>query len=208
MNGWWDRHVVPRLIGCACTQPAVMRDRAKVVPRASGDILELGCGGGTNLQFYDWSQVRSLSGVDPSPELLGRAQDALLRSGRSANFANGIAEALPFESSSFDSVVTTFTLCSVQDPTAALSEVRRVLRPGGRLIFLEHGKAPDPAAANWQNRIEPVWKHIAGGCHLTRPVTGAISDAGFVCDAPQGHYMKRTPKWLGWVEWGEASLAH
>ena len=208
MNGWWDRHVMPRLIGCACTQPAVMRDRAKVVPRASGDILELGCGGGTNLQFYDWSQVRSLSGVDPSPELLGRAQDALLRSGRSANFANGIAEALPFESSSFDSVVTTFTLCSVQDPTAALSEVRRVLRPGGRLIFLEHGKAPEPAAANWQNRIEPVWKHIAGGCHLTRPVTGAISDAGFVCDAPQGHYMKRTPKWLGWVEWGEATLAH
>ena len=207
MNGWWDRHVVPRLIGCACTQPAVMHDRAKVVPRASGDILELGCGGGTNLQFYDWSQVRSLSGVDPSPELLGRAQDALLRSGRSANFANGIAEALPFESSSFDSVVTTFTLCSVQDPTAALSEVRRVLRPGGRLIFLEHGKAPEPAAANWQNRIEPVWKHIAGGCHLTRPVTGAISDAGFVCDAPQGHYMKRTPKWLGWVEWGEATLA-
>jgi ubiquinone/menaquinone biosynthesis C-methylase UbiE len=185
-----------------------MRDRAKVVPRASGDILELGCGGGTNLQFYDWSQVRTLSGVDPSPELLGRAQDALLRSGRSANFANGIAEALPFESSSFDSVVTTFTLCSVQDPTAALSEVRRVLRPGGRLIFLEHGKAPEPAAANWQNRIEPVWKHIAGGCHLTRPVTGAISDAGFVCDAPQGHYMKRTPKWLGWVEWGEATLAH
>lgn len=208
MNGWWDRHVVPRLIGCACTQPAVMRDRVKVVPRASGDILELGCGGGTNLQFYDWSQVRTLSGVDPSPELLGRAQDALLRSGRRANFANGIAEALPFENSSFDSVVTTFTLCSVQDPTAALSEVRRVLRPGGRLIFLEHGKAPDPAAANWQNRIEPVWKHIAGGCHLTRPVTGAISDAGFVCDAPQGHYMKRTPKWLGWVEWGEATLAH
>ena len=208
MNGWWDRHVMPRLIGCACTQPAVMRDRAKVVPRASGDILELGCGGGTNLQFYDWSQVRTLSGVDPSPELLGRAQDALLRSGRSANFANGIAEALPFESSSFDSVVTTFTLCSVQDPTAALSEVRRVLRPGGRLIFLEHGKAPDPAAANWQNRIEPVWKHIAGGCHLTRPVTGAISNAGFVCDAPHGHYMKRTPKWLGWVEWGEATLAH
>ena len=208
MNGWWDRHVVPRLIGCACTQPAVMHDRAKVVPRASGDILELGCGGGTNLQFYDWSQVRTLSGVDPSPELLGRAQDALLRSGRSANLASGIAEALPFENNRFDAVVTTFTLCSVQDPTAALSEVRRVLRPGGRLIFLEHGKAPDPAAAILQNRIEPVWKHIAGGCHLTRPVTGAISNAGFVCDAPHGHYMKRTPKWLGWVEWGEATLAH
>jgi SAM-dependent methyltransferase len=119
----------------------------------------------------------------------------------------GVAEALPFANASFDTVVTTFTLCSVQDPHLALSEAKRVLRPNGRLLFVEHGRAPDPSAALWQKRIEPVWKRIAGGCHLTRPVTQAISDAGFVCHAPQGHYMKRTPKWLGWVEWGEARLA-
>ena len=113
---------------------------------------------------------------------------------------------IPFADQSFDSVVTTFTLCSVQDPRAALTEVRRVLRPGGRLLFVEHGLAPDDAPAQWQNRIEPVWKHIAGGCHLTRPVTQAISAAGFVTQAVQGHYMRRTPRWLGWVEWGEARL--
>lgn len=206
MNGWWDRHVVPRLIGCACRQPAVMHDRAKVVPAASGDVLELGCGGAANLQFYDWYKVRSLSGIDPSPELLDAAQAELAQSGRSANFVPGVAEALPFASDSFDTVVTTFTLCSVQNTVAALSEARRVLKPGGRLLFLEHGFAPDLGPAKWQERMEPLWKHIAGGCHLTRPVTSAISASGFVTDKPQGHYMKRTPRWLGWVEWGEARL--
>ena len=206
MSNWWDRSVVPRLIGCACTQPAVMRDRAKVVPFASGDVLELGCGA-PNLDYYNRNNVRSLSGVDPSAELLARAKLALESKGMTANFIPGIAEALPFTNNSFDCVVTTFTLCSVQDPHAALSEAKRVLKPGGRLLFVEHGRAPDTDAATWQRRLEPVWKRIAGGCHLTRPVTQAISDAGFVCNAPQGHYMKRTPKWLGWVEWGEARLA-
>lgn len=206
MSNWWNRHVVPRLIGCACTQPAVMRDRAKVVPFAAGDVLELGCGA-PNLDFYDWKNIRSLSGIDPSPELLEHANMALERKGRTAKFIPGVAEALPFASNSFDCVVTTFTLCSVQDPAAALAETRRVLKPGGRLLFVEHGRAPDRSVAAWQNRIEPVWKRVAGGCHLTRPVTQAISEAGFVCNAPQGHYMRRTPKWLGWVEWGEARLA-
>jgi ubiquinone/menaquinone biosynthesis C-methylase UbiE len=206
MSNWWDRNFVPRLIGCACTQPAVMRDRAKVVPLASGDVLELGCGA-PNLNFYNWEKIHSLSGVDPSPELLHKARLALANKGVNADFIPGVAEALPFAQDSFDCVVTTFTLCSVQDPVAALAEARRVLKPGGRLLFVEHGRAPDQAAALWQDRMEPLWKRIAGGCHLTRPVTQAISDAGFVCDAPQGHFMRRTPKWLGWVEWGEARLA-
>ena len=206
MSNWWDRHVVPRLIGCACTQPAVMRDRAKVVPTDTVNFT-LDPNGAPNLDFYDWNNVHSLSGVDPSVELLANATRALETKGLTANFMPGVAEALPFAAASFDTVVTTFTLCSVQDPRLALSEAKRVLRPNGRLLFVEHGRAPDPSAAAWQKRIEPVWKRIAGGCHLTRPVTQAITDAGFLCHAPQGHYMKRTPKWLGWVEWGEARLA-
>jgi SAM-dependent methyltransferase len=207
MNGFWDKHIVPRLIGCCCRQPAVMRDRAKVVPKASGDVLELGCGGAANLECYDWARVKTLSGIDPSPELLDRAQAELAQQGHKANFIPGIAEALPFASHSFDCVVTTFTLCSVKDTAAALSEAKRVLKPGGRLLFVEHGLAPDASPARWQDHIEPVWKHIAGGCHLTRPVTQAISAAGFVTEATQGHYLRRTPRWLGWVEWGEARLA-
>lgn len=204
MTGFWDRQVVPRLIGCACRQPAIMKCRSIIIPDASGDVLELGCGGAANLQFYDWYKVRSLSGIDPSVELLDRANAELRQYGRSANFIIGVAEALPFASGSFDTVVTTFTLCSVHNPTIALSEVRRVLKPGGRLLFAEHGLAPDPAPAKWQARIEPYWKTIAGGCHLTRPVTHAISSCGFATDRLQGQYMKRTPRWLGWVEWGEA----
>jgi ubiquinone/menaquinone biosynthesis C-methylase UbiE len=204
MNGLWDKHVVPRLIGCCCRQPAVMRDRSRIIPKASGDVLELGCGGAANLQYYDWDRVTALSGVDPSPELLERAQAELAKSGRSARFIPGIAEKLPFEDASFDTVVTTFTLCSVQDQRASLSEARRVLRSGGRLLYVEHGQSPDASPARWQRRIEPLWKHIAGGCHLTRPVTQAISTAGFVIGEHRGHYMKRTPKWLGWVEYGEA----
>jgi ubiquinone/menaquinone biosynthesis C-methylase UbiE len=206
MNGLWDKYVVPQLIGCCCRQPAVMRDRAKVIPQASGDVLELGCGGAANLGFYDWSRIKSLSGIDPSPELLTRAQRELAAVGRTASFVSGIAEALPYPDRSFDTVVTTFTLCSVNDPKAALAEARRVMRAGGRLLFVEHGRAPDDSPAKWQGRIEPLWKHISGGCHLTRPVTQAISAAGFVTHEVQGHYMRRTPQWLGWVEWGEARL--
>ena len=184
-----------------------MHDRARVIPKASGDVLELGCGGGANLQFYDGDKIAALSGVDPSPELLERARAELARSGHSARFIPGIAEKLPFDDASFDTVVTTFTLCSVQDQSASLSEARRVLRPGGRLLYVEHGQSPDASPARWQARIEPLWKHIAGGCHLTRPVTQAISNAGFMIEEDRGHYMKRTPKWLGWVEYGQARAA-
>lgn len=203
MTGFWDKHIVPRLIGCACTQPAVMRDRREIVPRAHGDVLELGCGS-ANLAIYDWSKIDSLSGIDPSPELLSRAKAECHRVGYQADFRLGIAEALPFGDDSFDSVVTTFTLCSVQDQAASLAEAWRVLRPGGTLYFAEHGKSPDVSPAWWQSRIEPYWKMIAGGCHLTRGVTSAISASGFLVSEHSGHYMKRTPKWLGWVEYGVA----
>jgi SAM-dependent methyltransferase len=118
---------------------------------------------------------------------------------------DGTAEALPFEDASFDCVVCTFTLCSVRTPAAALSEARRVLKPGGRLLYCEHGLAPDPDVAKWQRWVEPVWKRIAGGCHLTRPVTIAIEAAGFKVGRRDGMYVPGTPRIAGWNEWGEAA---
>ena len=209
MNGWWDRHVMPRLIGCACTQPAVMRDRAKVVPRASGRHS------GTGLRRRNQSAVLRLVAMCILYRALIPRRNCL--AARKLRSCDRKAEAptsqtalqrrfrLKTAALILSSPLSHYVRFKIRPPRFRRSGASCV--PGGRLIFLEHGKAPEPAAANWQNRIEPVWKHIAGGCHLTRPVTGAISDAGFVCDAPQGHYMKRTPKWLGWVEWGEATLA-
>lgn len=207
MSAFYDRHIMPRLIGCACAAKPVMRQRAKVVPQARGQVLELGIGGGLNLAFYDPAKVERVCGVDPSLELRHRAEAAPRPEGLAVEVRKGAAEALPFEDASFDTVVCTYTLCTVQSPAQALAEARRVLRPGGRFLFCEHGLAPDEGVARWQGRIEPVWKAIAGGCHLTRPVTPALADAGLTVESVETMYLPNTPKVVGWNEWGSARPA-
>ncbi|HEY1750831.1 MAG TPA: class I SAM-dependent methyltransferase [Caulobacteraceae bacterium] len=207
MASLWERYVVPPLINCACGARPIARQRAKVVPSAGGRVLELGMGGGLNLPFYDAARLSALEAVEPSEPLRRKAQAAASTAGMPANIADGRAEALPFEAASFDCVVCTFTLCSVQDPAAALAEARRVLKPKGRLIFCEHGLAPDAEVVKWQRRIEPVWKRLAGGCHLTRPVAPAIQAAGFRLARLETMYLPGTPRWAGWNEWGEATPA-
>lgn len=203
---WWDRVMVPKLIGCACSQPQIMKSRSKIVPLADGDVFELGCGGGINMAFYDSARIRSYSGLDPSPALLERSREAAQAKGMAADIRGGIGEAMPFADSSFDTVVCTFTLCSVDQQMQVLSEMRRVLRPGGKVLFLEHGRAPDAGPQKWQRRIEPVWKHIGGNCHLTREVTGAYEKAGFKLSAVEKAYTPKTPRPFGWMESGEARL--
>jgi len=204
MTSFYDRFVLPTLLKCACSAPPIMKQRAKVVPRAAGRVLELGIGMGLNLALYDPGKVESVTGVDPAAELRAIAQAAPRDPRLAVSVEDGTAEALPFEDRSFDCVVCTFTLCSVHDPAAALAEARRVLKPGGRFLYCEHGLAPDADVAKWQRRIEPVWKHIAGGCHLARPVTTAIEAAGFKVQRRDSMYLPRTPRFAGWNEWGEA----
>jgi len=201
---WYDRHVMPRLITCACSQGQVMKRRAGVVPLAKGAVFELGCGGGINHAFYDPSSITSYAGIDPHDKLLDDARRAAREKGWPADIRQGRGEAIPFSDTSFDTVVCTFTLCSVEDPAQVLRELARILRPGGQALFLEHGRAPDPAVAKWQDRIEPVWKRLAGGCHLTRPIGSAFRAAGFhVAPIGQG-YTPQAPKFAGWMEWGAA----
>ena len=207
MASWWERHGVPRLIKCACSQGQVMKLRSKVVPHARGHVLELGCGGGINMEFYRPGQVESFSGLDPSPELLAMSHAAAAERGIDADIRSGVGEAMPFESARFDTVVTTFTLCSVTDQAAVLAEIRRVLKPGGTALFLEHGSAPDAGVAKWQRRIEPIWKRIGGNCHLTRPIGDAYEKAGFAVDRQGAAYMPKTPRPFGWVEYGVAHSA-
>ena len=204
MTSFYDRHIMPRLIGCACGAKPITYQRRKVVPKAAGKVLELGIGGGMNLIHYDASQVTSVSGVDPSAELRAIAVKAPRAEVLKVEIQDGTAEALPFADASFDCVVCTFTLCTVASPPAALAEARRVLKPGGRFLFCEHGLSPDPKVARWQGFIEPLWKRMAGGCHLTRPVAAGITAAGFALTDLNTMYLPSTPRSVGWNEWGEA----
>ena len=203
----YDRYVLPKLLNCVCAANPIMHQRRKVVPEARGRVLELGMGSGLNLPFYDPAKIESLTGLEPSEPMRRMAEAKAAEAGLVVEMTRGRAEAMPFESGAFDTVLCTFTLCSVQDSAAVLAEARRVLKPGGLFLFCEHGLAPDANVVKWQRRIEPVWKHIAGGCHLTRPVTAAIEAAGFRLETGSTMYLPNTPQWAGWNEWGAAAPA-
>lgn len=200
--GFYERRILPGLLAAGCSAKPVMKQRAKVVPRARGEVLEVGVGLGFNLSFYDPARVAAVVGIDPAPALRDRAVAA--PHATPVTVLEGVAEDLPFESGRFDTVVCTFTLCSVRDPAGALAEFRRVLKPSGVLLFCEHGLSPDAGLAKWQNRWDPLWAKIAGGCHLNRPVTSAIVAAGFRPTWRDSMMLPGAPKIAAWNEWGEA----
>lgn len=207
MASYYERRILPGLLTCACGSPGIMRQRAKIVPLARGRVLELGIGGGLNLAFYDVNKVESVTGIDPSPELRALALTAPRDPDLRLEVEAGTAEALPFADQSFDSVVCTFTLCSVADSAKALSEARRVLEPGGTFLFCEHGLSPEPAIARWQRRLDPLWSRLAGGCHLNRPVAETVEGASFRLTSLEKAYLPKTPRIAGWNEWGSAQPA-
>ncbi len=200
VTGFYQARVLPRLIALAMRAPELNRYRARVCGAAAGRVLELGIGPGFNLPFYG-PAVAEVVGIDPAMALLAMAR------GRDAAFpvelVDGSAEALPIESQSIDTVVTTWTLCSVPDPRRALTDARRVLRPGGRLLFCEHGRAPDAGVRLWQDRLTPAWRHIAGGCHLNRPIEALVRDSGFQVESLEAAYA-RGPKLLTYFYTGSA----
>ncbi len=204
---WYDNYIVPRFIKCACSAPGIMGLRAKLVPLARGKVFEIGCGGGINQQFYDAAQISSYAGIDPSEKGLEYAREAAASKGWDTDIRRGFGEDIPFAAGSFDTVVCTYTLCSVADPAQVLAEMRRILRPSGKLLFLEHGRAPDPGVAKWQDRIEPVWKRLAGGCHLIRPISSSVASSGLALTRLGQGYMPKTPRFAGWMEWGEGVKA-
>jgi SAM-dependent methyltransferase len=180
----------------------IARQRRKLVPRAEGRVLEIGIGAGHNLAFYDASRVKEVVGIDPSPELCAMAAQAPRAPGLQATVLEGAGENLPVDSGAFDTIVCTYTMCSVAAVDRVLSEMRRVLKPGGRYLFCEHGLAPDADVARWQKRIDPFWKYVAGNCHLSRPVAATIAANGFAIEDCEAMYMPKAPRFAGWNEWG------
>lgn len=206
LASFYDQHILPRAIKCACSMEQIQDVRAEVVPLARGRVFELGCGGGINQKFYRSGEITGFAGIDPSPKLLDYAREQARENALSAtaDIREGFGENIPFDDDSFDSVVTTFTLCSVDDHGKTLSELRRILKPDGLLIFAEHGSAKDAGVRKWQRGIEPVWKRLMGNCHLTRPIADAIERAGFRVERANRRYMPRVPRFMGWVESGSA----
>ena len=185
--GFYNDIILPRLCDLAMRNAQLRPYRERVIGAAEGRVLEIGIGSGRNLPFYR-SQVTELLALEPSPQLTAMARHAP-RPGMPVNFVEASAEAIPLDDRSVDTVVTTWTLCSIPDAAMALTEMRRVLRPGGKLCFVEHGMAPDRNVRRWQDWLTPAWKRISGGCHLNRPISTMIESAGFRIDRVETGYM-------------------
>ena len=200
--GIYADRIGPRLVKCVCSSPDVAAERAKVVPQASGVVLEIGFGPGLNLSHYDPRQVDRVIGVDPNEGFLR------LRSGDRppvpVEVLRAAAEAIPLPDAVADTAVITYTLCSVEDPARALAEVRRVLKPGGRVLFLEHGRANEAGVARWQDRLNPLWRRLAVGCNLNRPIVRLLEGAGFRIENLDQHYLRATPRPVGFLSCGSA----
>ena len=177
--GLYSRYVLPRVIHLACRSKPNMRQRMKVIPEARGRVLEIGVGSGLNLGFYDPDRVERVWGLDPAPEMLRMAEPVAAEAPFEVELVEAGAEAIPLESGSVDTAVVTYTLCSIPQATAALREVARVLTPTGRLLFCEHGLAPDRSVARWQRRMNPLWMRLGGGCNLDRDIPALLDEGGF-----------------------------
>jgi ubiquinone/menaquinone biosynthesis C-methylase UbiE len=201
----YSDYILPHFINLSMRKGDLTPYRERVISRAEGRVLEIGIGSGHNLQLYGKS-VEELLGLEPSPQLMSMAQRESVRCRRTLTLIAGSAEAIPMEDHYVDTVVTTWTLCSIPRARDALTEMRRVLRPGGQLLFVEHGLAPEAAVQRWQERLTPMWKRIGGGCHLNRPIRTLIESAGFsIADLNTG-YM-RGPRPLTYMYEGRATPA-
>ncbi|NQD96476.1 class I SAM-dependent methyltransferase [Pseudomonas sp. CrR25] len=186
----YDRYVLPHLIDFACGLGDVMQARAQIVPQAQGRVLEIGIGSGLNLAFYDAQRVTAIVGVDPSAAMQRLARERAARIAIPVQMIALELGQIQASDASFDSIVCTFTLCTIPDAVAALREMRRVLKPGGRLLFCEHGLAPDAPVVRWQRRLTPYWKPLAGGCHLDRDIPALIAAGGFTVTQLQTGYLR------------------
>ena len=201
---FYEQHVLPHLINCACGSPPILKLRSQIVPKAEGVVLEVGMGSGINLPFYDQSKVEYVWGLEPSLGMRNKAGQNLQISSVNVRWLDLPGERIPLEDDSVDTVLLTFTLCTIPDTSLALKQMRRVLKPGGKLLFCEHGQAEHHNVCSWQNRLNPLWSKLAGGCQLNRKMDELIRNAGFQIEQLNTFYVPKTPRFAGYIYFGEA----
>lgn len=204
---FYEDRILPHIIDRACSMGQIMKLRSQVVHRARGRVLEVGMGSAINMEFYDTSQVDMVFGLEPSEGMRRKAVSNLARSPVKVEWLDLPGEQIPLQDQSVDTVLLTFTLCTIPDWNAALKQMWRVLKPGGELLFLEHGESPDTGIRKWQHRITPGWKKFAGGCHLNRNIADLIRHAGFEIVELENLYVPKAPKIAGYIYKGRARKA-
>ena len=200
----YEKYVLPKFLNCACGSKPVSYQRKKVVPLAEGKVLEIGIGSGLNLPFYDKAKIDEIWGLDPSEELSEMAKQVADEESMEVKFISSGAEDIPLPDNYFDCVLVTYTMCTIPEVQRANQEIRRVLKKDGKMIFCEHGEAPDQNIRKWQNRINPFWGKLAGGCNINRKIPSLIQDSGFDIIEMEEMYLPNTPKIAGYNYWGYA----
>jgi len=200
---WYEERVLPHLINYACSVSPARKQRQKIVPEAAGVVLEIGFGSGLNVPFYDASKIKKIWALEPSVGMRQKAQPTVDDTSLDIEFIDLPGEQIPLDDNSVDTVLMTYTLCTIPDTEAALQGMRRVLKPGGRLLFCEHGRAPDAKVVRWQDRLNPAWSKIAGGCQMNRDIPALIKAGGFDIEADERMYIPGV-RVLSYNYWGSA----
>jgi ubiquinone/menaquinone biosynthesis C-methylase UbiE len=201
---FYDEQILPHVIHLACGTKPILNQRKKVVPQAEGRILEIGMGSGINIDYYNPAKVEKLWGLEPSVGMRKKAKSRVAAAPFDLEWLDLPGEEIPLDNKSVDTIVLTYTLCTIPYWLSAVKQMRRVLKPGGKLLFSEHGKAPDEAVKKWQNRINPFWMNIAGGCHLNRDIPQLLMEGGFNIKEMDTLYVPKTPKVAAFTYWGYA----
>ena len=202
----YENYVLPKLLDTCCSTKPINYQREKIVPNASGTVLEIGIGSGLNIPFYNISKIDKIYGLDPSIQLCKKAIKKAKEINMNIDFLFEGAEEIKLKSNSIDTVVITYTLCSIPNPMDALKEIKRVMRSDGNILFCEHGIAPDIKVSKWQNRINPIWGKLFGGCNINRDIPSIIANSGFMVQNLEQMYLPSTPKIVGYNYWGSASI--
>ena len=203
--GFYSDRILPRCIDMGCAAKPISKQREKVVPQAEGRILEVGMGSGLNIPFYSVEKVELVWGLEPSAGMRKKARPRVDAAPFELHMLDLPGEEIPLDDNSADTVVLTYTLCTIPGWKAALEQMRRVLKPGGRLLFSEHGRAPDDNVRRWQDRIDPIWTRLAGGCHLNRDIPRLLREGGFNIGELDTMYLPSTPRIAGFTYWGYAT---